>query len=157
MNPLSKELRKRMLDGDRLRVILGELQGEGLRNVLDQGEAACMKHEGRNHVARSAMHSLATIGMAMSELSISLQNAFPSLDWDGLKELRNYIAHDYLKREMPVVWDAVVAYTPILEDAVSRMIEWDASHPVPNPDNAEAMVEQGVPDYIKEAVTRPAT
>ena len=51
MNPLNKELRKRMLDGDRLRVILGELQGEGLRNVLDQGEAACMKHDGRNHVA----------------------------------------------------------------------------------------------------------
>ena len=141
-----------MLDGDRLQAILNELRGEGLRNVLDQGEAACMKHEGNNHVARSAMHSLATIGMAMSELSLSLQNAFPSLDWDGLKELRNYIAHDYLKREMPVVWDAVVACTPILEDAVPRMIEWDASHPAPDPNNTEAMAVQGIPDYIKEAV-----
>ena len=32
-----------MLDGDRLQAILKELRGEGLRNVLDQGEAACMK------------------------------------------------------------------------------------------------------------------
>ena len=125
MNPLNKELRKRMLDGDRLQAMLKELRGEGLRNVLDQGEAACMRHEGQNHVARSAMHSLATIGMAMSELSLSMQNAFPSLDWVGFKALRNYIAHDYLSREMPVVWDAVVA---------------------------DSMAAHDIPDYIKEAI-----
>ena len=125
MNPLNKELRKRMLDGDRLQAMLKELRGEGLRNVLDQGEAACMRHEGQNHVARSAMHSLATIGMAMSELSLSMQNAFPSLDWVGFKALCNYIAHDYLSREMPVVWDAVVA---------------------------DSMAAHDIPDYIKEAI-----
>lgn len=53
---------------------------------------------------------------------------------------------------MPVVWDAVVACTPILEDAVPRMIEWDASHPAPDSNNTEAMAVQGIPDYIKEAV-----
>lgn len=152
MNPLNKELRKRMLDGDRLQAILKELRGEGLRNVLDQGEAACMRHEDQNHVARSAMHSLATIGMAMSELSLSMQNAFPSLDWVGFKALRNYIAHDYLSREMPVVWDAVVAYTPILEDALPRLIEWDANHPAPDPRDADSMAAHDIPDYIKEAI-----
>ena len=151
---MQKEMRKRMLDGDRLQVILDELREEGLRNVLDQGEAACMKHGGKNHLARSAMHSLATIGTALSELSLSLQNAFPSFDWADLKELRNYIAHDYLKREMPMVWDAVVAYTPVLEGALPRMIAWDADHPAPDPRDAKAIAEHGIPDYIKEAVAR---
>ncbi len=153
MNPLIKELRKRSLDRERLQVILDEVRGdEGLRDVLELGKAACMKHEGRNHIARSAMHSLATIGLALSDLSLSMQKAFPALDWEDLKELCNYIAHDYIKREMPVVWDAVVAYTPILDDAVTRMVAWDSNHPAPAPKDAEALGSMNIQDYVKKAI-----
>lgn len=139
-----------MLDRERLLIVQAEVRA--LRRVLDKGETAFAKNEHDN--ARIAMHSLGTIGEALSDLSDSLQHAEPRLDWNGLKELRNYLAHEYLRREMPLVWAAAVEYTPLLEDAVPHLIAWDAENPAPDPDDEAALRTQGIPVYVHNTVAR---
>ena len=128
MSALNKKLRKRRLDGERLRFVVDELPL--LRKVMRQGKGVFMENEGRNLCARTALQSLGIIGLALHELSSDIKKAHADLDWDGFRRLRNYIAHDYMSWDLDLLWETLAHRTPMLEATVPKLVKWDADHPV---------------------------
>ena len=120
------------MDCARLKFITDEIPL--LRQVMGKGESAFFDNGGRNFPARTALQSLGAIGLAMSELSNVIQETEPTADWEGMRGLRNYIAHEYLNWNLNLVWEDLHRYTPLLENVVPRLVRWDAEHPVLKPD-----------------------
>ena len=128
MSALGKKLRKRRLDGERLRFVADELPL--LREVMRQGNDAFIENQGRNLCARTALQSLGIIGLALHELSSDIKKAHADLDWDGFRRLRNYIAHDYMSWDLDLLWETLAYRTPMLEETVPKLVKWNAEHPV---------------------------
>lgn len=129
MNVHRKEMRKRERDGERLNFAAEVIPV--LRQVVERGEVAFFENGGRNVWALSALQGMTIVFQSLSELSDAIKQSEKALDWDLLTARRNYFAHEYLHWDMPAVWADLQRYTPLLEDAVPRLVQWDKEHPMP--------------------------
>lgn len=131
MNVRRKEVRKRERDGERLKFAAEVIPV--LRQVMERGKGAFFENGGRNVWALSALQGMTIVFQSLSELSDAIKKSEKALDWKVLSTRRNYFAHEYLHWEMSAVWADLQRYTPLLEDAVPRLVRWNKEHPMPKP------------------------
>ncbi len=58
-------------------------------------------------------HRIMHIGEHAMRLSLSVRDRYPALPWSDIAGMRNYIAHEYQKTSVPLLWRTVEVY---LED-----------------------------------------
>lgn len=75
-------------------------------------------------------YRLITIGESVRHLPESLQDAFPDIEWDQIRAMRNYLMHVYWGVEPAIVWQTNRDDLPPLRQALlslaSRVAELDA-------------------------------
>lgn len=65
------------------------------------------------------------LGEAASHVSAETQRLWPSIDWQGTKDFRNLIAHEYFRVDLVKIWYAVEHLVPglrlVLEDLFAEL------------------------------------
>lgn len=73
-------------------------------------------------VQDAVLRRLQTMAESTQQLSDSLKEKVPEVDWRALSGFRNVLVHDYLNGiDLEKVWDAVENYLPELETAVKTL------------------------------------
>jgi uncharacterized protein with HEPN domain len=67
--------------------------------------------------------NLIVIGETANKLSETLLSKYPEVDWYKIKGLRNRIAHDYKRVNLPIVWEIIQTHIPILKTQLKRIRE----------------------------------
>ena len=63
------------------------------------------------------------IGELAKELSDDIQNQNPNLPWNGIRGMRNRIAHDYKNVDYTILWDTVQTSLPELKDQLTELLK----------------------------------
>ena len=61
-----------------------------------------------------ALRRFMVIGEAASHVSTDVRERFPQVDWQAVRGMRNFVAHEYFRVDLDDVWDAVVSNVPSL-------------------------------------------
>ena len=61
-----------------------------------------------------ALRRLMVIGEAASHVSTDVREHFPQVEWQAVRGMRNFVAHEYFRVDLDDVWDAVVGNVPSL-------------------------------------------
>jgi len=61
------------------------------------------------------IHHIQVIGEAASRLSTSLREGHPSIPWDDVVAMRNFLVHQYFGIDLEEIWDTVVTDVPRLK------------------------------------------
>lgn len=67
------------------------------------------------------LYNLVVMGEAPASLSSVVKNQSPSTNWNDIKGMRNFIAHEYFKVQMNIVWDVVTNELPPLKRTVASI------------------------------------
>jgi len=59
-----------------------------------------------------ALRRFMVIGEAASHVSTDVGERFPQVDWQAVRGMRNFVAHEYFRVDLDDVWDAVVGDVP---------------------------------------------
>ena len=81
-------------------------------------------------VRYAVLHSLAIIGEAAGRVSESSAGEIPDLPWRKMKNLRNFIVHQYEGVNLPVIWEIVSADLPVVIRALDPLFP-DRTKPGP--------------------------
>lgn len=73
-------------------------------------------------IARNAvLHCLTVIGEAAGRVSDGSAAELPDLPWRKMKNLRNFIVHEYEDVNMPVIWKIVLEELPVVIAALDPL------------------------------------
>jgi uncharacterized protein with HEPN domain len=61
------------------------------------------------------------IGEIAKRLPLELLEAHPTIDWRAIKGFRDFLAHNYDRIDVAIIWDAIDKL-PLLKNAVETMI-----------------------------------
>ncbi len=73
-------------------------------------------------VQSGILYQLIIIGEAVSGLSSSLRQAYPDVPWTKIVGMRNILAHQYYKINLPKVWSVVTQDLPELKSKVEKIL-----------------------------------
>lgn len=62
------------------------------------------------------------VGEAISKISVELKQEFSEVNWQEIKDFRNFLIHDYFGIDDEIVWDAIQNELPILKEQISRIL-----------------------------------
>ena len=68
------------------------------------------------------LHCVTMIGEIAGRLSDDVALEFPQFDWRAMKNMRNFIVHEYDRIDVERVWRAVQEEVPTLVDALKRYL-----------------------------------
>ena len=94
---------------------------EFLRTNLD-GLTLDQFMENRTLVLAS-LHSLMIVGEASIAIPDEVKDLRPDLPWQGMRGMRNVIAHRYYKVDLDVVWNAIQNVFLPLEQDFRRLLD----------------------------------
>ena len=103
-------------DTDRLRDIL-----QAIAQIQQYGEEPSFERE--SLVQSGILYQLIIIGEAVGGLSFSLREAYPEIPWSKIVGMRNIIAHQYYKINLPKIWSVVTQNLPELKRKVEEILQ----------------------------------
>lgn len=74
------------------------------------------------------VYNILAIGEAAYHLTKAFQKEHPETEWDGIKRMRNVLAHDYYKLKLQTVWEVVQHDLPTLRQQIAHYlsdINWE--------------------------------
>lgn len=63
------------------------------------------------------------IGEASNHISESLRNKYPSLPWQEMRGMRNFMAHEYFGLQLDTIWETAVKDIPVLKEQIEHIIQ----------------------------------
>jgi len=67
--------------------------------------------------------SILQIGELAKELSDDIQSQNPTIQWKGIRGMRNRIAHDYKNIDSTVLWDTIETSLPELKNQLIELLK----------------------------------
>lgn len=108
-----------MNDADRVPAILADIARFAIsaRRVVGRGrERFFAPHDDdQRRIARSVIVDLST---AADRLPDGFRTDHPGIDWQGIRAVRNFVAHDYDGTDNEILWQAIAVQIP----AILRML-----------------------------------
>ena len=71
----------------------------------------------------AVIRNLEIMGESVSLLPEQWKNHYPEMDWQGIADFRNVLAHQYLGLELDAIWDIVENYLPELSQCIENMAQ----------------------------------
>jgi uncharacterized protein with HEPN domain len=65
---------------------------------------------------------LEIIGEASNNLTSSIKERFPEIEWKRVIGFRNFLAHEYFGVDLELVWDIVETKIPPLKTVIEKML-----------------------------------
>lgn len=62
----------------------------------------------------AVLWNLTVIGEAASHVPPDLMDRYPDIEWRSMRAMRNFLVHEYVKVDLPTVWDTVWESLPPL-------------------------------------------
>lgn len=62
------------------------------------------------------------IGEAMKNISSSLKQKYPEVDWSGFPRMRDRTTHGYWSVDYGIVWDTVIQEIPVLREQIAQIL-----------------------------------
>ena len=63
------------------------------------------------------------IGEAVGKLPDKLKQGYPSIEWQDIKDFRNFLTHEYFGIDLEIVWNIIQDDLPILINAVREIVQ----------------------------------
>jgi uncharacterized protein with HEPN domain len=76
------------------------------------------------------IRNLEIIGEASFHISSGLKHNYPNVPWKEVREMRNFVTHQYFGVELSDVWSTVIHDIPLLKQQIQQIID-DMETPVP--------------------------
>ncbi|WP_308465257.1 HepT-like ribonuclease domain-containing protein [Rathayibacter soli] len=67
---------------------------------------------------RIARSLLVDLSAAADRLPESFRQAYPEIDWRGIRSVRNFVAHDYHGTDEEILWQAISVQFPAIVSAL---------------------------------------
>jgi uncharacterized protein with HEPN domain len=101
-----------------------------LRHILEEVDFLIAESKGlafeqfvKNDVLkRASVRSLEVIGEAVKNLSGSVKQKCPYIDWKKFAGLRNKLIHHYFSVNWDIVWDVVKNKLPEPRDSIAKLL-----------------------------------
>lgn len=115
-------------DSSRVPAILDDLRRFGVtaRRVVHRGRERFLDPDDDDQV-RIAKSVLIDVSSAADRLPECYRDDHPDIDWQGIRGVRNFIAHDYDGTDADVIWRAIAVDLPHVLDALG--VELDLGSP----------------------------
>ncbi len=79
--------------------------------------------EGNDLIQSGVLYQLIVIGEAAGDLSIDLRNQYPLIPWKPIIGMRNFVAHEYFRVDLEIVWAVVERELPRLKNQVEKILQ----------------------------------
>jgi uncharacterized protein with HEPN domain len=63
------------------------------------------------------------IGEAIANLDDAIKDENPEVEWKLVKDMRNFLIHEYFKVDFKAVWDTINIHLPILKRQIEATLE----------------------------------
>lgn len=105
------------------RVITECLHCLGHINEYNEGKADALALISDNRTYDALLMNFVIIGKCCSRLSSDAKTRCPDVDWRAVKGFRNFIAHDFFRFDLDLIWSTIHADLPILEKDLRQLRE----------------------------------
>jgi uncharacterized protein with HEPN domain len=62
------------------------------------------------------------IGEAVSHISDDTKERYPDLEWNKIRGLRNFVAHEYYGVKLSTIWKTATDNIPVLKEQIQKII-----------------------------------
>ncbi|KDP92244.1 MULTISPECIES: DUF86 domain-containing protein [Clavibacter] len=102
-----------MLDEERVPALLADIArfAASARRVAERGHARFTDPDD-DEQRRIACSLVVDLSTAAARLPPSFREAHPEVNWNGIRAVRNFIAHDYAGTDQEILWEAVAVEFP---------------------------------------------
>ena len=73
----------------------------------------------------AVLHNLAVIGEAARHVPKEVQNRYPNIPWNEMRDMRNIVVHEYFGVDLPIIWHTIQSDIPeillLLEDFLAKI------------------------------------
>jgi uncharacterized protein with HEPN domain len=69
----------------------------------------------------ATLREFIVIGEAIVNIPDDIKERFPGIEWQLIKDFRNFIVHEYFGIDNRIVWDAIVIELPLLRKEVLKL------------------------------------
>ena len=96
--------------------LLLEDMADGVGKILRYTEGKTAKDWHEDEFLQDAViRNFEVIGEACRNLSHAFTRANPDTDWQGIRDFRNLLVHEYFGVDPTIVWDIIVGELPALQ------------------------------------------
>lgn len=74
---------------------------------------------------RAVVRSIEIIGEAVKNISETVRNKYPNVEWRAIAGMRDKLIHDYVEVDYDIVWDVITDKVPALMREVEQMLTDD--------------------------------
>jgi uncharacterized protein with HEPN domain len=71
----------------------------------------------------AVIRNFEVVGEACRHLSHELTRAHPELDWQGIRDFRNLLVHEYFGVDPSIVWQIIEHDLPALREMLRKLLE----------------------------------
>jgi uncharacterized protein with HEPN domain len=72
-------------------------------------------------IVDATLRNLEVLGEAAGKVSIELKNAFPTIPWRQMSDLRNVVIHEYFGVDLTTIWQIIKIELPKVMKAVKNI------------------------------------
>jgi uncharacterized protein with HEPN domain len=101
-----------MLDEERVPALLADIArfAASARRVMERGHARFADPDDEQR--RIACSLVVDLSPTAARLPLSFREAHPEVNWNGIRAVRDFIAHDHAGTDQEILWDAVAMEFP---------------------------------------------
>lgn len=99
---------------DDIQKAIGEIKG-----FVEGHDAISLKGDRKTLLA--VIYLLQTIGEASTHLPDEVKARCPDIEWRKIKDLRNFVVHQYFEVDERLIWKAVTEDLDVLENCISTL------------------------------------
>ncbi len=93
-------------------------------NACDLTAEACadmsLDDFGRDLIRQAAvLYQITIIGEAVGRMSDELKSRHPDIPWRRVRDMRNFVVHQYHDVDLDLLWEVVQVHMPVLRDAMA--------------------------------------
>ena len=107
---------------------------EYLRHMRDEAEYLMTQTEtvgeeeffANETLKRAFVRSLEIIGEAAKQVSETIRQRHPQVEWRAMGDMRNRLIHDYFGVDYEIVWDVVVNKIPLLSQKLEEILHQES-------------------------------
>ncbi len=74
-------------------------------------------------LAQAVYFNFTIIGEAVAQLPLSFREEYPYIDWRVIKDMRNFIVHEYFGISPKVVWDTIQFELSGFKEQITALIK----------------------------------
>lgn len=105
-------------DREKLQDILGAI--DRIEQYAQGGKGI---FEGNDLIQSGVLYQLIVIGEAAGDLSSDLREQYPLIPWKPIIGMRNFVAHEYFRVDLEIVWAVVERELPRLKSQVEKILQ----------------------------------